>query len=536
MPIGKKLYLSFGAAFALSIALGVTALFSISNLSALLHAAVTSTAQKQQLAGSLSAAASEMLAADRGILVRSYMKDVPAMEKYNRDFDDENAAANLILDKLEPLLVRPEAKHLTAHLRILNGQIEEANKTVYDLAVKGESDAAAKAYADKFLPVQAEMKPSAARLSEIQEELFKEAILSADSSSTGARWITGVMLLLAALVGIAVIVVVMQINKLLRQSVVELSESVGQIASAATEIATSSQGMAQGASEQAATIEETSASSSEINSMAQRNTENSRTTADMMSSSQERFVETNQSLQQMVAAMDGITASSQKISKIIKVIDEIAFQTNILALNAAVEAARAGEAGMGFAVVADEVRSLAQRCAQAAKDTADLIEDSIQKSNGGKTKVDEVAGAFQLVTSESSKMKVLVDEINLGSIEQARGIDQISKSISQMEQVTQSSAANAEEGAAAAEQLSAQAQTMQEIVSRLTSMVDGASNHTVMRRVDSVGTRRAGGNVGRVAVATFKSAVSFPSPKPSLRTTPASSVANFPMDGDFKDF
>ena len=122
----------------------------------------------------------------------------------------------------------------------------------------------------------------------------------------------------------------------------------------------------------------------------------------------------------MVSAMDGINASSQKISKIIKVIDEIAFQTNILALNAAVEAARAGEAGMGFAVVADEVRNLAQRCAQAAKDTADLIEESIQRSDGGRVKVDQVAVAIRAITAESAKIKVLVDEINLGSVEQSQ--------------------------------------------------------------------------------------------------------------------
>ena len=142
-------------------------------------------------------------------------------------------------------------------------------------------------------------------------------------------------------------------------------------------------------------------------------------------------------------------ASSDKISKIIKTIDEIAFQTNILALNAAVEAARAGEAGMGFAVVADEVRNLAQRCAQAAKDTAGLIEESIAKSNDGKPKLDQVAKAIAAITEDSGKVKTLVDEVSLGSQEQARGLEQISKAIAQMEQVTQKTAASAEERSAA---------------------------------------------------------------------------------------
>src|SRR5271156_3316875 len=123
----------------------------------------------------------------------------------------------------------------------------------------------------------------------------------------------------------------------------------------------------------------------------------------------------------MVQSMQEITGSSDKISKIIKVIDEIAFQTNILALNAAVEAARAGEAGMGFAVVADEVRSLAQRSAQAAKDTATLIEDSITRSREGKMKVDQVSFAIKVVTQDSTGVKILIDEVSLGSEEQSRG-------------------------------------------------------------------------------------------------------------------
>ena len=192
-----------------------------------------------------------------------------------------------------------------------------------------------------------------------------------------------------------------------------------------------------------------------------------------MTQSQQKFVQTNQSLDESVVAMGEINTQSDKISKIIKVIDEIAFQTNILALNAAVEAARAGEAGMGFAVVADEVRNLAQRCAQAAKDTAALIEESIAKSNDGKVKVDQVAAAIRTITEESAKVKTLVDEVNLGSQEQARGIEQIAKAITQMEQVTQKTAANAERSASAAEELNAQSETLKDIVARLTAMVGG---------------------------------------------------------------
>jgi methyl-accepting chemotaxis protein/methyl-accepting chemotaxis protein-1 (serine sensor receptor) len=326
--------------------------------------------------------------------------------------------------------------------------------------------------------------------------------------------------------------------------VIELAQSSEQIAAAASQVSSSSQSLAQGASEQAATIEETSSVSVEINSMAQRNTENSRQTAEIVTGSEAGFQRANSSLSEMVVAMEGISSSSQKISKIIKVIDEIAFQTNILALNAAVEAARAGDAGMGFAVVADEVRSLAQRCAQAAKDTTDLIEDSIQKSDGGMIKVDQVAVAIREITAQSAQIKTLVDEINLGSIEQSRGIDQISRSIGQMEQVTQSSAANAEETAAAAEQLSAQAKTMNDVVARLRSMVQSDSeSHLSHASASSVRTHsHAASNTRPLSIKT-RSTVSFPRPA-ARKTVPASSAAKpvpvasgaFPMDDDFKEF
>jgi methyl-accepting chemotaxis protein len=175
----------------------------------------------------------------------------------------------------------------------------------------------------------------------------------------------------------------------------------------------------------------------------------------------------NHNLEEMIRSMTEINSSSEKISKIIKVIDEIAFQTNILALNAAVEAARAGEAGMGFAVVADEVRNLAHRSAQAAKDTAGLIEESIGKSNEGSRKLDLVAKSIQQMTGSSNQVKTLVDEVDVGSQEQSRGIEQITMAVGQMEKVTQRNAANAEESAAASEELASQARSLYETVERL---------------------------------------------------------------------
>ncbi len=268
------------------------------------------------------------------------------------------------------------------------------------------------------------------------------------------------------------------VNRTLTQAVTELSEGAGQVSSASGQVSGSSQSLAQGASEQAASLEETSASSEEMSSMTRKNAENSQQAATLMNEVGARVADANRTLADMMTSMQEIGASSGKISKIIKVIDEIAFQTNILALNAAVEAARAGEAGMGFAVVADEVRNLAQRSAQAAKDTAALIEDSISKSEQGGKKLGEVAGSIQGITEGAGKVKTLVDEVEASSKEQAQGIEQISKAIAQMDTVTQRTAANAEESASASEELNAQSQALMAVVERLQALVGASSGYS----------------------------------------------------------
>jgi methyl-accepting chemotaxis protein len=307
---------------------------------------------------------------------------------------------------------------------------------------------------------------------------------AADAAANGARvkWLTWVVLALAVLLGSGALYwFVRSLTGMLRQTVRELDEGASQVSSASAQVASSSQSLAQGASEQAASLEETSSSSAEITSMTRKNAENSSTAAQLMTDVDQRVAEGNRTLEEMMASMQQIIGSSDKISKIIKVIDEIAFQTNILALNAAVEAARAGEAGMGFAVVADEVRSLAQRSAQAAKDTASLIEESISTSHQGSERLQKVADVIRAITESTVKVKTLVDEVNLGSQEQARGIDQISKAIVQMEQVTQGAAASAEQGASASQELSAQAEAMHHAVGKLTQLVDGVDEGLVRK-------------------------------------------------------
>jgi methyl-accepting chemotaxis protein len=252
-----------------------------------------------------------------------------------------------------------------------------------------------------------------------------------------------------------------------------------QITSAATVMATVSQGLANGASEQAASIQQTSASTEENSSSAARNSDSSRSAADLVGHWQAHFATTTQLLADMVHSMDEITTGSKQISKIVKVIDGIAFQTNILALNAAVEAARAGGAGEGFAVVAEEVRSLAQRSALAAKDTADLIQDSIQKAAHGAKRVELVAEAIHRITEDSARIQTLVNDVSSGSERQTLGVKLMANALVQMERVTQKTAASAQQSASSVEDLKTHADSLMQVVGQVTAVVGSGRAKTL---------------------------------------------------------
>ncbi len=281
-----------------------------------------------------------------------------------------------------------------------------------------------------------------------------------------------VALALAAMV-IYGVVLVRRVSNKLRKTVHRLSEGASQIAEAAETVSASSESLAQAASEQASLLQQTSESSKQIREMTKQTAEDSTRAAGRMGESSRLIADANQKLKDIIRSMQDISDSSGKIAKIIKAIDEIAFQTNILALNAAVEAARAGEAGMGFAVVADEVRNLAHRSAQAARDTAGLIEESIARADGGRQRLHQVADAVRSVTASSSEVKTLIEKLNSASQQQAAGVEVITRNVTQLDEVTHATAANAQENAAAGDQLSAQSQSLREQVAILTELVDG---------------------------------------------------------------
>jgi methyl-accepting chemotaxis protein len=314
-----------------------------------------------------------------------------------------------------------------------------------------------------------------------------------------------------------------------------LSTGADQVTSASGQVASASQQMAQGASEQASSLEETSSSLEEMSSMTKQNADNANQ-ANVTAQEASRLAETGvESMKKMQEAIDKIKNSAAETAKIIKTIDEIAFQTNLLALNAAVEAARAGEAGKGFAVVAEEVRNLARRSAEAAKNTADLIEGSQKNADAGVQVTTEVAKNLAGIKENAGKVATLIAEIAAASKEQSQGIDQVSTAVTEMDKVVQQNAANAEESASAAEELSSQAEEVNGMVSELNAIVTGNAMVATERKMLAGPARRGAPALARGEKKALPAARKAPAPAPAHAKARPEAV--IPLDDkDLKDF
>lgn len=485
--IRTKLLLGFGILLALALGLSYSSLTAIGTLGGSLDLAVNGTAKKLQLVGDLRTGFQQMRATATKAeisLINTLVGQIdthggPAcntchagdtVDTQKHEFDSVAVQLGGKIRELRPLVVTGERASLD---RVETGIGDWLALYQKYLKLAGERDfvAAHDIMLNQIYPLVESMDKAANQLAAQQQELLGTSSRDARARVSLSRFVAFVLLGFCLLAGGGVHWIVAGVNRVLRRFAGEMTSISGQLSSAAREMAKSSQSLAEGASEQAATLQETSAATEQIRSATESNTQRCHNASGVAGQVDRQVSAANQVLDEMVASMRAISLSSDKISKIIKVIDEIAFQTNILALNAAVEAARAGEAGMGFAVVADEVRNLAQRSAQAAKDTAELIQESILRSNEGNKKLDRVAEAIRLVAGSTVQVTEVMDEVKVSGQEQARGIEQIANSLVQIEQVTQRAAANSQENAAAGEELNAQSEVLKSVVERLTELV-----------------------------------------------------------------
>ena len=423
-----------------------------------------------------------------------------------------------------------EDLHNTAQIKedrdLAKSLMDNLNDITKVLEGMKQDNAASLEAAKKRAVLNDNVNQSAAKLRETGNTMA--LTVAANSSSAVTRVI--MTLIIGTLAAIAVsmvmaIFITRSITRPVNQLIDVLSEGAQEVDSASTQLSSASNTLAEGATENAASLEETSAALEELSSMTKRNADNSSEANSLMSQVGDAVNRATNSMRNVIKAMDEIAVSGNEISKIIKTIDEIAFQTNLLALNAAVEAARAGEAGAGFAVVADEVRNLAIRSADAAKNTADLIASTISNIQMGSEMVNTTADNFRTVEDHSSKMAELLSEVAEASREQSQGIDQITTAMTQMDKVTQSNAASAEESASAAGQLSQQAGNLLSAVDDMTALVHGAE--------------QAGGGRGRTstrAISSPRAALKLPSSPTAAKTRGKASPPPMSKDLDDDDF
>jgi methyl-accepting chemotaxis protein/methyl-accepting chemotaxis protein-1 (serine sensor receptor) len=470
MTVGKKLMICIVAMLVVVLGLASGGWYTNQKLAGQLSFALENSMTRAILTGQLRGEIVAMREMQRGIMLYGFANDYKRSETNHTEFVGHLNTAKVDLEALGKLATSDKGKAMIASMTADVDRYAACIEGVSKLVAAKRLMPAVALSRETGVPIADQIEKTNLEYMDLQNAQAADAEAAATAEASTSRWMAlGFVTIGLSVVGL-IAMVVRKITGQLRTITTSLSEGASQIAAGSGQVSTASQTLAQGASEQASSLEETSASAEEITSMTRQNAANTGQVAQLMTTVDQRVADGNSTLGLMIASMKQINASSDKISKIIKVIDEIAFQTNILALNAAVEAARAGQAGAGFAVVADEVRNLAQRSAQAAKDTAALIEESIATSNEGSAQLQKVADVVGSITEAATKVKVLVDEVNIGSQEQAKGIEEIARALTEMDKVTQGTAAAAEESASASEEMSAQAQSLSQIVDELRVM------------------------------------------------------------------
>ncbi|HEX4652372.1 MAG TPA: methyl-accepting chemotaxis protein [Granulicella sp.] len=468
--VGRRLLSTFLATFVLILCLLGLYVEQTRKDSTMLNRVLHTLNKKVEIGNGIELATTEMQGAQRGLMLAYEAKDASAAPQYVTLYARSGERLDKLTEELSSLASSAEEQSALQAVRGGRRTWQPRFQELVEICASGEI---AKAYAlrNQNKVISAAMHAAAKSLVSGQEGALASAEAASAARLRQSLWMTAGAVLASLVLAVVVYLQVHQITTSLQEMVERLVEGAKQMAEGATQISTSSQVLAEGSSKQAASLGETSSASEQVSAMTQRNSESAVKASGLMRKTTELVEEANQSLEQMEQSMHAMNQSSTKVGNIIKIIDQIAFQTNILALNAAVEAARAGEAGMGFAVVADEVRNLAHRSAAAAKDTTALIEESMTRSQEGRAKLDLVAASIRAITVSSSEVKGLVDEVRFGSAEQSKGIQMIATQMGTIEKVTQRAAASAEEGAATGEEMRAQADSLNGIVKGLRSMV-----------------------------------------------------------------
>jgi len=473
LSLDKKLFGGFGALFLAFLALALGARILAGRLNDRVAELANVSGRSMQLAGEVQYLAADIKASQRQVIILAAKQQLNALHDQVRALEGDTHQLLDRLDEIGKISRRAEARAAAEQAKsaIQHWMGDDWAKT-RDLAERSQTLDAVEA-SERGRTLLDQTGSLAATIVKLETDNFQQNNEEAKDAYRALQLLAIVTLAVGILIAVGVTYMVHSVHATLRSAATKLSAGAEMVVAAAGQMSSASQGLSQSATEQAASLEETSASVEQLALMTRRNAEATSEVVGHLAEVDARATDSNQALRDMVTAMAGIQDSSRQVSKIIKTIDEIAFQTNILALNAAVEAARAGSAGMGFAVVADEVRSLAHRSAQAAQDTTDLISQSISRAQSGTDTVERLTASIASITQSVGNVKRLADDVSIASRQQAAGIEQVSKAVVELEKSTQAIAGTAEEGAAASEELNAQSETVMGVVCQLELLVGG---------------------------------------------------------------